>query len=98
MVQCLSQELLVDAAEVGHLLLALMVHVHATVCGREKQAIRVPAQAGPGRQPAGSRRIVPLAPGPAKGREGWRREQEKGGLWWGLLGFLSLEKVYPKPS
>ena len=33
LVQRLSQELLVNATEVGHLLLALMVHIHATVWG-----------------------------------------------------------------
>lgn len=45
LVQCLGQELLVNAAEVGHLLLALVVHVHATVCGKRKQAVRASAQA-----------------------------------------------------
>lgn len=36
LVQGLGQELLVDATEVGHFHLALVMHVHATVCGGKR--------------------------------------------------------------
>ena len=36
LVQGLGQELLVDATEVGHFHLALVMHIHATVCGGKR--------------------------------------------------------------
>ena len=89
LVQGLGQELLVDATEVGHLHLALMVHVHATVWGgREAE----PSGSPPGRQPAGSKKTVPLSQAqPRAGRDGGESRREEG-FWPRLLGFLPLEK------
>lgn len=92
LVQRLSQELLVNAAEVGHLLLALMMYVHATVWGEgEGPSGSLPGQDQTGHQQA-PEDLPPLPPGSAKGREAGRREEEEAELWWGLLSFLSLEK------
>lgn len=52
LVQGLSQELLVDATEVGHLPLALVVHVHAAVWGEGERAR---ARAGVARARVGGR-------------------------------------------
>lgn len=41
LVQGLSQKLLVDAAEVGHLLPAFMVHIHAAVWGEGEAVLSV---------------------------------------------------------
>lgn len=55
----------------------------------EKQSHQGPR---PGRQPAGSKRTVPLSQAqPRAGRDGGESRREEG-FWQGLLGFLHLEK------
>lgn len=82
MVQRLSQELLVDATEVGDLLLALMVHIHATVWGEGEAG---PSGSCPGR--AASR------PSQRQGGEDGREEGFGGGCWVSRL----QRKMYLKP-
>lgn len=77
LVQCLGQELLVDAAEVGNLLLALMVHVHATVWGEGEAGPSEPLPQGAANRLQENR---PPCPRPSPGQEG----VEKAELWWGV--------------
>lgn len=90
LVQRLGQELLVDAAEVGNLLLALMVHVHATVWdeGEARPSEALPKQGSP--QATGERSPLPEAQ--LRSGRGRRESRRKEGFGGSLLDFLSLEK------
>lgn len=83
LVQRLSQELLVNATEVGHLLLALMMYVHATVWGEgEGPSGSLPGQDQTGHQQA-PEELPPPSPRLSQGQGGG---EERGGGSRALVG------------